>query len=152
MDKRLIVVVAVVALGIFMLYLNYDSQPDYNVTASNVTLNVSLKNPVAVHKLAREIKTEKYYQGYDDEALKWIESLRGKCAFFGENKIVIMDNNDAKKISSTHGMDVSDVSYYEIFSCDVLANRSLGNPAGQDEVLLVNNVKYIKEDVYYYEV
>lgn len=153
MDGKFLIgsVVVVAVLGILMVSADA-SQTDYNVIESNVTLNVSLMNPVSVHKLTDTIKTRDYYRGYDNETLKWFESLKGKYAFYGENKIVIMDKDDADKIPSPKGMAFADVDYYEIFSCDVLENRSLVNAAGPDDVLLVSNVTYITEDAYYYEV
>lgn len=147
------ILVVVAVLGIFAGYsADASSQTDYDVIESNVTLNVTFKDPVSISTLANEIKTQNYYKGYDNATLKWIESLKGKYAFFGDDCIVIMDKMDAKKIPSSGGIGVADVQYYEIFSCDVLANESLGNAAGPDNVLFVNNVTFIKQEEVYFEV
>jgi hypothetical protein len=155
MDKKfilgIVIVVVIAVLGISVVYSG-DSTQTGNFTEKNVTLNVSFRDPVSISNLVNEIKAQDYYNGYDNETLKWIESLEGKCVFYGNNTIVIMDSADADKIPSPNGMGVADVSYYEIFSCDILENHSLGNAAGPDNVLFVNNVTYIKNDTVYHPV
>lgn len=147
------IIVVIAVLGISAAFSSDDySQTNSSVIESNVTLNVTFKDPVSVSGLANEIKTQDYYKGYDEATLKWISSLNGKCAFFGDDYIVIMDKADANKIPSPGDRGVTDVQYYEIFSCDILANESLGNATGSDNVLLVDNVTYIGQDKVYYEV
>ena len=149
MDRGIIIAIAIaviIVLGIFLLSANDDYSNDVNRT----TLNVSSEGPLKVSVFTNKIKTEEYYKGYDNETLHWMESLGNKYAWFSNDKIVIMDSIfDSKKIPSAY---VCDASYTEIFSCNVLENRSLGNVESPKDVLLVNHVEFIGENVTYWDV
>ena len=148
MDKSLIAVVLVLVavLGIALLYVG-DSPSD---SAERKTLNVSSAGPLKLSELVKDIKTNEIYEGYDNETVKWMESLGEKYVWSSSDGYVIMDSKwDSDKIPSIYACDVD---FYEIFSCDVLESHSLGNVKYQKDVLLVKNVEYIGEDSHYYEV
>lgn len=148
MDKSLIavVVVLVAVLGIALLHAG-DSPSD---SAEKKTLNVSSAGPFKLSELVKDIKTNEIYEGYDNETVKWMESLGEKYVWSSSDGYVIMDSKwDSDKIPSIYACDVD---LYEIFSCDVLESHSLGNVKYQKDVLLVKNVEYIGEDSHYYEV
>lgn len=148
MDKSTIAIVVVLAavLGIALLYAGDDSSSG----VGRQTLNVSSAGPFKLSELVNDIKTNVIYEGYDNETLKWMESLGEKYVWSASGKYVIMDSKwDSDKIPSVYACDVD---FFEIFSCDVLEIHSLGNVKYPKEVLLVKNVEYIGEDSHYYEV
>ena len=142
-----------VFLGIFLAALSAYYPADNNNVALNAslneTLNVSSEGPFALSELINEIKTEDFFKGYDNETVKWMESLGDKYVFFSEDYYVIMDKDDADKIPSVFACDVN---FYEIFSCEVLESHSLGNIEYPRDVLYVKNVNYIREEAFYFDV
>ena len=115
----------------------------------NVTLNVSSEGPIELSKILEDIKTADYYKGYDNGTVKWMESLGNKYVFVSEDAFVVMDKSDSDKIPSIYACDVM---FNEIFSCDILENHTLGNVKYPKDVLYVKNVKYIREEAFYFEV
>ena len=150
MNKKiglLIVIVSVVVLAVFAGY-SMDN-PKIISNTNETTLNVSSEGPHELSKIIEEIKTSEYYKGYDNETVMWMESLGDKYVFFSDNEIVIMDKGDANKIPSVFA---TDVQINEIFSCNVLEKHPIGDVSYPRDVLLVDNVKYITEEMHYYEV
>ena len=78
-----------------------------------------------------------------------MESLGNKYVFSSSDEFVIMDRADANKIPSIYACDVS---FYEIFSCNVMEKHSLGSGENFKDVYYVKKVKYIGEDAIYYDV
>ena len=120
-----------------------------NPSIKNVTLNVSSEGPIELSKIIDDIKTADYYKGYDNETVKWMGSLGNKYVFVSEDAFVVMDKSDSDKIPSIYACDVI---FNEIFSCDILENHTLGNVKYPKDVLYVENVKYIREEAFYFEV
>ena len=129
-----------------------------NAIIHNATLNVSSEGPIELSssegpielsKIIDDIKTADYYKGYDNETVKWMESLGNKYVFVSEDAFVVMDKSDSDKIPSIYACDVI---FNEIFSCDILENHTLGNVKYPKDVLYVENVKYIREEAFYFEV
>ena len=149
----LMIILIIVFLGIFLAALGAYYPADNNNVALNAslneTLNVSSEGPFALSELINEIKTEDFFKGYDNETVKWMESLGDKYVFFSEDYYVIMDKDDADKIPSVFACDVN---FYEIFSCEVLESHSLGNIEYPRDVLYVKNVNYIREEAFYFDV
>lgn len=150
----LMIILILVFLGIFLAVLSVYYPMDINSSTLNAsikdqTLNVSSEGPVELSELIHEIKTENYFRGYDNETVKWMESLGDKYVFFSEDKYVIMDKDDADRIPSVYACDVI---FYEIFSCDVFESHSLGDIEYPHDVLYVKNVKYIREEAFYFDV
>ena len=149
----LMIILIIVFLGIFLAALSAYYPADNNNVALNAslneTLNVSSEGPFALSELINEIKTEDFFKGYDNETVKWMESLGDKYVFFSEDYYVIMDKDDADKIPSVFACDVN---FYEIFSCEVLESHSLGNIEYPRYVLYVKNVNYIREEAFYFDV
>lgn len=149
----LMIILIIVFLGIFLAALSAYYPADNNNVALNAslneTLNVSSEGPFVLSELINEIKTEDFFKGYDNETVKWMESLGDKYVFFSEDYYVIMDKDDADKIPSVFACDVN---FYEIFSCEVLESHSLGNIEYPRDVLYVKNVNYIREEAFYFDV
>ena len=120
-----------------------------NAIIHNATLNVSSEGPIELSKIIDDIKTADYYKGYDNETVKWMESLGNKYVFVSEDAFVVMDKSDSDKIPSIYACDVI---FNEIFSCDILENHTLGNVKYPKDVLYVENVNYIREEAFYFEV
>ena len=120
-----------------------------NAIIHNATLHVSSEGPIELSKIIDDIKTADYYKGYDNETVKWMESLGNKYVFVSEDAFVVMDKSDSDKIPSIYACDVI---FNEIFSCDILENHTLGNVKYLKDVLYVENVKYIREEAFYFEV
>lgn len=147
MDKKIIVLLVIAAIAILGLLVSIenDSLDDGNKT----TLNVSSEGPIELETIIEDIKTKEYYQGYDNETVKWMESLGNKYVFVSEDKIVIMNKRDAEKIPSIYACDVI---LTEIFDCNVVEEHSLGSGDNFKDVLLVKNVEYIREEAFYFDV
>ena len=138
-----LIIVAIAAMS-FLAYADYSNSHDDDKTI----FNVSSEGPIPLSDIASEIRTEEYYQGYDNETVEWMESLGDKYVFVSSDGFVIMDKFDADKIPSVFACDVS---FYEIFSANVLEKHSLASKNMRD-VYYVDNVEYIKEDAVYYDV
>ena len=143
-----VIVLLAVVLGIVLVFSSNPSVNDVTV-ANNTTFNVSSGGPIPLSALIGKIKTEEWYKGYDNETVKWMESLGDKYVWVSNDYYVIMDKEDSDKIPSIYA---TDVDFWEIFSADVLENHSLGNIENPRDIILVKNVKYIGEDAYYYDV
>lgn len=122
--------------------------PDSNLE-NQTTLNVSSQGPYELREVIEDIKTHDYYNGYDNDTVNWMESLGSKKVFTAYDKIVIMDSGDASKLPSEFA---TDVSINDIFECNVIESHSLGDLKYHKDVLLVNNVKFLKQELHYYEV
>ena len=148
MSKKLIggiVAILIVILAIVLLY----AEESPSVMGNETTLNVSSEGPLKLQDVVRDIRTHDYYRGYDNETVRWMESLGNRYVWFSSDEIVIMDKWDSDKIPSQY---VCDAYFQEIFSCNVLEKHPLGNVEYPREVLLVKDVEYIGEETHYYDV
>lgn len=150
MDKGILMIMATLLVILCLVFVHPTDES--NDLGNGTVLNVSAYSSSSLGDLVNDIKTNEFYAGYDNETVRWIESLGNKRAFYSYDEIVIMDYSDASKIPSKGYMDTTDVSVYEIFECNVLENHSLGNTSHPKDVLLVKNVKHIRQDTVYYEV
>lgn len=146
MDKEFLIVVG--TLLVVLALFSVCSAGVHSNDAIRTVLNVSSEGPLKLSVVTGDIKTSKFYKGYDNETLDWMESLGDKYVFHSSDEIVIMNRADADKIPS---MYVCDADFTESFSCNVLENRSLGGNNSKD-VLLIENVEYIGESVHYWDV
>jgi hypothetical protein len=140
-----VIIILVAILGIFLIYSN-------DISSSNInqrTLNVSSEGPLKLSAVINDIKTNDYYDGYDNETVEWMESLGEKYVWSSLDELVIMNKWDSDKIPSQY---VCDAYFNETFSCNVLEKHSLGSGDNFKDVLLVNNVEYIGEEIGYYDV
>ena len=126
-----------------------ESGEELLLDSDNVELNVSSQGPYNLSHLIEEVETASYYEGYDNETLKWMKSLGEKSVFFSRDNIVIMDSHGASKIHSEYA---TDVEITEFFECTVLENHSLGNVKYSKDVLLVENVNYLYQNISYFDV
>ena len=132
-------------LGIVLLY----AEENPTIIGNETIVNVSSEGPLELQKLVSEIKSHEYYKGYDNETVRWMESLGDKYVWSSQKEFLIMDKWDSDKIPSQY---VCDAYFNEIFTCNVLEKHSLGQGENFKDVLLVNNVEYIGEEVHYFDV
>ena len=148
MNKKIVILIIVVIISILGLFL-VSAENDSSSNLNRTTLNVSSEGPIELSKITEAIKNNSYYEGYDNGNLKWMESLGDKYVFTSSDEIVIMDKLDADKIPSAY---VCDAYFQEIFSCNVLENRSLGAGDHFKDILLIKNVEFIDEEVHYTQI
>lgn len=148
MSKKLIIGVVAILIVILAIVLLYAGESP-SAMGNETTLNVSSEGPMELSKVVEDIRTHDYYRGYDNETVKWMESLGNKYVWFSSDEIVIMDKWDSDKIPSQY---VCDAYFQEIFSCNVLEKHPLGNVEYPRDVLLVKDVEYIGEETHYYDV
>lgn len=140
-DKTVIsiVIVLVAILALVGVYSFTESPSD-----DSTELAVYSEGPIPLSYVIKDIETGSYYEGYDNDTLTWMKSLGEKSVFSGDGIFVIMSSTDASKIPSVYA---TDVSITEIFECNVLETHSLGDVDYPKDVLLVDNVRYIKENI-----
>ncbi|MBR0272173.1 MAG: hypothetical protein IJQ68_09355 [Methanobrevibacter sp.] len=138
-----IIIILIVIFGTYLVYLGNEAPDDTN----RITLNVS-GSPLELSKVIEEIETDPYFEGYDNETVKWMKSLGSKYVYISLNEIIIMDYSDASKLRTE---DATDVYIEDIFSCRIVENHTLGTEPYKD-VLYVKDVEFIRENITYYEV
>lgn len=140
-------VVAIAILLLVVLSLVFVYSIDEKSDLSNMTeLEVSSEGPIPLSEIINDVRTAEYYDGYDNETLAWMESLGNKQVFSGDGILVVMDSSDAGKLRSEY---VCDAYITESMECNVLENHSLGDIKYPRDVLLVNDVKYLGEEIHY---
>lgn len=150
MSKKSIVLILIVLIAFLPLLFIYSYDCFSIEDSANVkTLSVSSEGPIELSKIISDIESASYYNGYDNETLNWMKSLGDKFVFVGDGIMVIMDSYDAGKLHSEYA---TDVYILENFECVVLENHSLGDIKYPRNVLLVKNVKYLGDNITYYDV
>ena len=153
--------VILIFIGVFTGYimdndghLNPDDAKLFGITYENETsLTLYSDTPINRSILLDELKNGVNNEEYDINTVLWIESLTEREVFISDVGYVIMNQNDANKISTTSNTDMmSTDTYYEYYiDCIIVENRSLGGN-GHKNVLLVKDVKYLGNHTFYYEV
>lgn len=79
----LIIIVAVIAL--YGIYVTTESHPINETTLTVYMGSLNLSDHINI------IKTESRYEGYDNETVKWLESLNpGNIVLFNKDTFVVM--------------------------------------------------------------
>ena len=112
-----ILLVAILAL----VALNINGEP-IDESGKTMTFNVT-SGSSNLSSFINTVKTSPYYNGYDTETVKWMESLGEKRVFFSNDSIVIMDSDEAGKIPADPG--ITDVYIHDIFTAKVIENHKL---------------------------
>lgn len=150
MSKKTIVIILIVLIAFLLLFFIYSYGNSSIEDSANVkTLSVSSEGPIELSKIISDIESASYYKGYDNETLNWMKSLGEKSVFVGDGIMVIMDSSDAGRLHSEYA---TDVYISENFDCVVLENHSLGDIKYPRNVLLVKNVRYLGDNITYYDV
>ena len=148
MGKKTVIAILIVLIAALVLVAGYyvtDSPNDEN----RETLSVSTEGPIPLSDIIKDVETGPYYEGYDNETLKWMKSLGDKSVFSGNGTFVVMSHYDASKLRSEY---VTDAYITEEFRCTVLETHSLGNVTYPKDVLLVEDVEYLRENITYFDV
>lgn len=143
MDNKVVIAIIILLLAILSLVLVYSFNETDNSTKTGLT--VSSEGPIPLNDLIHDIKTEEYYEGYDNETLAWMESLGNKQIFIADEAFVVMDSGDARKIPSQY---VCDAYIEEFIDCNVLENHSIGDVDYPRDVLLVRDVDYLGQEIH----
>lgn len=147
MGKKTVIAILIVLIAVLALVVGYyvsESPNDEN----RETLTVSTGS-IPLIDIIEDVETGSYYEGYDNETLKWMKSLGDKSVFSGDGTFVVMSNYDASKL---HSEFVTDVYITQDFRCTVLENHSLGNVTYPKDVILVEDVEYLRENITYFDV
>lgn len=144
MNEKWTIPIVIVLVALFVLIFAYmdDNQDVINHSSENKTFNVS-SGSSELSKAIENIKTLPYYEGYNPETVKWMESLENKRIFFGNDSVVIMDSSDAEKIPPEPG--ITDVYIYEHFTAEVVENHDFCDNC--PTAYYVQNVTYIGEEI-----
>ena len=144
MDKKWTIPIVIVLVALFVLIVAYiDANQDViSHSGENKTFNVS-SGSSELSKAIENIKTLPYYEGYNQETVKWMESLGNKRIFFGNDSVVIMDSSDAEKIPPEPG--ITDVYVYEHFTAEVVENHDFCDK--YPNAYYVENVSYIGQEI-----
>lgn len=146
MKSKYVIVILLLLLAIFAVGFVYSANESAADLTNKTELKVSSEGPTDLKVIVRDIKTKDCYKGYDNETLKWMESLGSKGVFVSDDAFVVMDNAEASKIPSQY---VTDAYIDEFISCKIVENRSLGNGNNLKDVLLVKDAKYVGEEIHY---
>ena len=147
MGKKTVIIILIVLITALALVVGYyisDSPNDEN----RETLSVSTGS-IPLSDIIKDVETGSYYEGYDNETLKWMKSLGDKSVFSGNGTFVVMSPYDASKLRSEY---VTDAYITEEFRCTVLETHSLGNVTYPKDVILVEDVEYLRENITYFDV
>ena len=147
MGKKTVIIILIVLITALALVVGYyisDSPNDEN----RETLSVSTGS-IPLSDIIKDVETGSYYEGYDNETLKWMKSLGDKSVFSGNGTFVVMSPYDASKL---HSEFVTDVYITQDFRCTVLETHSLGNVTYPKDVILVEDVEYLRENITYFDV
>ena len=99
MNRKWIIPIVIVLIVLFALIFIYmGDNPLDNSTDGKESFNVSSTSYDSSRAL-NKIKTSADFKGYNEESVKWMESLGNKKVFFGNDTIVIMSGFDALKLS-----------------------------------------------------
>ncbi len=149
MAKKGLILILVVLVASLVLVGAY-SLTESPAGNGNVTkLEVSSEGPFNVSEIVEDIENSSYYEGYDNDTINWMKSLGDMYVFNGLQSFVIMDSKDASKLPSEFAIDVS---IKNIFNCEVVEKRSLGDIEHPRDVYLVKNVEYLEQNITYYPV
>ena len=144
MDKKWTIPIIIVLAALFVLTVAYigDNPDAINHSGEKMSFNVS-SGSSELSNAIKTIKTSPYYEGYNEETVKWMESLGNKWVFFGNDTIVIMDSVDEKKIPEAPF--ITDVYIYDHFTAEVVESHDLGDE--YQTVYYVQNVKYDGQEI-----
>lgn len=144
MNKSIIFIIILLLAALSLVFVY---SVDNNLLSENRTeLTVSTEGPIELSKIIDDVKTGQYYKGHDNKTLAWMESLGNKQAFMGNGMIVVMSDYDADKLRSEYACDAYITQNFE---CNIVENHSLGNVKYPKDVLLVENVKYVDEEIHF---
>lgn len=144
MDKKFIISVIAVLILLLVVVVSYTGENPHAVDKSGekMSFNVS-SGSSTLTSFIQTVKTKAYYEGYDVETVKWMESLGDKRVFSGNDSIVIMDSAEAGKIPQDPG--ITDVYIYDHFSGEVIEKHKLTDKCPM--IYYVKNVEFIEQEI-----
>ena len=128
--------------GLYLVYLIDESPSDAISSSDKVSLTVASEGPYEVDRLCEDIRTNPYYEGYDNETVSWLDSYDNCQILSSSDAYVLIDKSEISKIPI---LNANDVFVNETFECEIVENRSLGNEF--KDILLVKNIDYKHENI-----
>lgn len=135
-------------------HLNEEDAKIFGIAPENRTeITLYSNRPVNLNQFINEIVSEEYFEGYNMDTLLWMQSLKQKEVFVSGDSYILMNRKDAEKIRTTYITDIAttDTSYEYYIDCSIIENRSLGGRSMAD-IIVVENVKYLGNRTFYYDV
>lgn len=164
MKKVVLIIVSIILLifvGVFIAYLmDNDGQLNDNDAKllginpeSTVKITLSTARPRDINELINDIKTMSYYEGYNNDTIKWMQSLKQTETYPSDKGYIIMDKTDAYKINNDifSEIDTTDVYTEYYIECKIVETHSLGSKKPVN-ILLVKDVKYLGNQTFSYDV
>ena len=145
MKGKGIILIVILLLAILTLVFVY-SIDETNDSLNKTELTVSSEGPIELSAIINDIKTGSYYKGYDNDTVRWMESLGSKKVFVSNDSFVVMSTIDAGKLRSEY---VCDAYIEEFIECTVVENHTLGDVEYPRDVLLVKDVRYLGDEIHY---
>ena len=144
MNKKWLILIVIMIFALFLFFVAYimDNPSVISNSSETKSFNVS-SGSSKLNDVIDTIRTSPYYEKYNEETVKWMESLGNKQVFFGNDVIVIMGSDDANKIPQDSG--ITDVYIYNYFTAKVVESHDLGDK--YPTVYYVENVKYINQEI-----
>ncbi|WP_298523716.1 hypothetical protein [uncultured Methanobrevibacter sp.] len=144
MNKKWIIAVAIALAALLVLIVAYSGSNPQELDNSGETLYFNTSSGhCKLSSFINDVKTRPYYEGYNNDTVKWMESLGEKEVFSSADQIVIMDGLDAQKIPQDPG--ITDVYIYDIFTGKVIENHELTSKP--QTVYYVDNVTFITQEI-----
>ena len=144
--KKEYIILSVMFLAVVLCCVNnFDYSAD--ISSNNTTLEVSALKYVPLERWVYDIRTEDDYRGYNETTVEWLSGLKGMKVFSSFDYYVVMSADDASKLPVG---DAADVIINDIFTCEIMENRSLGESYG--DVLYVRDVEFVKQSFHYFDV
>ncbi|MDO5859479.1 hypothetical protein [Methanobrevibacter sp.] len=146
MKKKTAIAFVILLLAILSLVSVYSTDVNSTDDINKTSLNVSSEGPKDLGAIIQDIKTLDCYKGYDNDTLKWMESLSSRYVFLSNGSFVVMSKEDASQLESIY---VTDAYIDEFIDCKIIENRSLGDVKYPRDILLVEDVKYMGQEIHY---
>lgn len=154
-------IIVILFIGVFIGYLidndghlNDDDAQIFGITPENRSdITLYSNRPININQLTNEIMNEEYFEGYNVDTLLWMQSLKQKEVFVSNDSYIIMNKIDASKIKTTYITDIATTDTYDEYyiDCHIVEKRSLGGKSASD-IIVVEDVKYLGNKTFYYEV
>lgn len=153
-------IIILLVIGVFIGYLLDNDEHlkgDDNILGitpeSGTDITLSSNRPINLNQFINEIMNEEYFEGYDRDTVLWMQSLEQREVFMSNSSYVLMKKIDADKIKKSDITDIATTDIYNEYyiNCHVIEKRFLGGK-NQVDIIVVENVKYLGNKTFSYEV
>ena len=147
MNNKGFIAILIIFIAIFGIILSYSiyEEAEFNSkikSENTISLSASTEGPIELTQLTQTIKNHEYYKGYNNETLKWMESLGNQYAYPSDGKFIIMSKNDASNLKSEYILDAYKTQF---FNCTLIEKHNLINENYTLDIYYVKDVEYTGE-------